>query len=148
MLSPPSSWSGSWRYVRRRAGSCRSTPTLFSSRSQTTALISWSRLSTPWRSLADSSDLRHNNPADYWSSHNVAEPRCPYLHPVRLQEGRQLGGKERKRGHYLNPLSSNSLFPSSTLEQTFTTPECFPVSCVRPAKNRIRHVHKVLSKGC
>lgn len=52
-----SSWSGSWRCVRRRAGSCRSTPTRFSSRLQTTAQISLNRLSTPWRSHADESDL-------------------------------------------------------------------------------------------
>lgn len=61
----PSRSRESWMCVRRRAGSCRSTPTLFSSRSQTTAPISWSRLSMPWRSRADTSDLGHNL-ADPW----------------------------------------------------------------------------------
>lgn len=65
------SWSGSWRCVRRRAESCRNMPTLFSSRLQTTALISWSRSSTPSKSLAENSDLRHN----------PSESRSPYLHP-------------------------------------------------------------------
>lgn len=57
------SWSGSWRCVRRRAVSCRSTLTRCCSRSQTTAPTSWSRWSTRWRSranaavAADASDL-------------------------------------------------------------------------------------------
>lgn len=51
------SWSGSWRCVRRRAVSCRSTPTRCCSRSQTTAPTSWSRWSTRWRSRANATDL-------------------------------------------------------------------------------------------
>lgn len=47
------SWSGSWRCVRRRAVSCRSTPTRCCSRSQTTAPTSWSRWSTRWKSRAN-----------------------------------------------------------------------------------------------
>lgn len=93
------SWSGSWRCVRRRAESCRNMPTLFSSRLQTTALISWSRSSTPSKSLAENSDLRHN----------LSESRSPYLHPPKSERFLE---RRESRGHYHILLDSSSSCPS------------------------------------
>lgn len=94
--SVSSSWSGSWRCVRRRAESCRNTPTRFSSRLQTTVPISWSRSSMPWRSLAENSDLRHN----------PAESRSPYLHPPKIK-GRSVLEKEGALSHPAGLFSSS-----------------------------------------
>lgn len=58
----------------------------------------------------------------------------------------QAPGRMRKKlGHYLSFPSS---LPSSTLEQTFTTTKCFPVSCVSLMSglyNQMSDVHKMLS---
>lgn len=78
-----SSWNGSWRCARRRVESCKSMPTVFYSKLQTTAPTSWSRLSMPWKSRPDSSDLAHDPAA--WSSHGSKLRTLP---PLTLAPGR------------------------------------------------------------